>query len=386
MRRGSRFLNNLLPGLSLGIVCLLLLLALLSFSSANRARQYFSSEATAQGVAPKNTLNNNNGHQPQSSQKNRQPTPAITPLPISTNTVSSVALLGIYGGWGDRQPFQAWVNRYPDFTGNWQGGGVAGGPYLDNIHNNYPVVPGFTPLDGDIKQSCIGKYADWNAAASGAYNSKWKGVIDTYMVPHASQIYLVRINSEWSGNWSCSGPWPNGAEKNPVVSPATWVAMMRQVIGVLKKELPNTKIEVDGPTDDIQLPYYPGDDIVDLIGHDFYWLPKYDGSDSHATWTAHLPDLNYLSSMAKAHNKPMYIGEWCDGYTDGYVLSQFAQWMAANNVAGQMYWDTNDVVPNSCRLTDYPARQQAYSDAFKGTQYNGTFFKHKALPADKAPY
>jgi hypothetical protein len=277
------------------------------------------------------------------------------------------------------------MNRYPDFIGDWQGGGVDGGPYLDNVVNDYPVISGFSPIDGVPSNHCSGNFSNWNAAASGAYNSKWKGVIDFYMVPHARQLYAVRVDAEWDGNWSCGSPFVNGSESDPTIPASTWVAAMRQVIGVLRQELPKVKIEVDGPTDAAQVAYYPGDDMVDLIGHDFYFLPTYDGRDSHADWARHLPLLYYLSDFAKSHGKPLYFGEWCDGYTDGYIITQFAQWMASNNVAGQMYWDSNSAVPDSCQLEDHPARQQAYKNAFANTQYNGSFFTLKLLPS-KNPF
>jgi hypothetical protein len=97
--------------------------------------------------------------------------------------------------------------------------------------------------------------------------------------------------------------------------------------------------------------------------------------------------MNYLSSFAKAHNKPIAVGEWCDTYTDGVNLSKFVDWMKNNNVVAQTYWDSDDAIgaTGGCDLTDAgaPARKAAYIAAFGGTSYQGTYWPTPllALPA-----
>jgi hypothetical protein len=56
--------------------------------------------------------------------------------------------------------------------------------------------------------------------------------------------------------------------------------------------------------------------------------------------------------------------------------------MKANNVVAQVYWDSNDAIssPAGCRLLDYPARQQAYLDAFGNSSYTGTYWNRLTLP------
>ena len=154
--------------------------------------------------------------------------------------------------------------------------------------------------------------------AAGNYDSTINSQIQTYLVPIAAQLYDIRLSHEWNGNLYCDSPWYGGGDWSPNVTPAVWISAWQHIHDLLKAQFPNVKFEWDGPMDDTQATYYPGDHYVDLIGNDAY-VGNGGTSDSAAltAWQNRMLgfdgwNLGLLIAFAQQHNKPLVFPEWSD--------------------------------------------------------------------------
>jgi hypothetical protein len=300
---------------------------------------------------------------------------------VQTPPSGGTPLLGLYQGDNTNPAFHVWAGRYPDFTINYSQMGPGAGGNNPSNNNGYPVLVAFGHLDAN--------YPDANAAANGLYNSAYAQTVSSFIAPYASKVYAIRVDSEWQGNWSSYSPWYNGSESSPTITPATWIAGVRNLIAQIKANpaTANIPIEFDAPNTDVENNYYIGDDVVNFIGFDKYFDSNY-YPNSSAAWANETTrtdccNINTMASFARAHGKLMIVPEWCDTFTDGYIIPLFAAWMAANNVIAQSYWDSSDAIgaAGGCRLLDYPAREQAYINAFGNTHYTGSYWKLIPVPS-----
>jgi hypothetical protein len=107
-------------------------------------------------------------------------------------------LIGVYAGPTDNSTPALMGYRW-DFTigrsyqDNCAGCGVSGLTYL----HGYPVV-----IDLQHVQS---SYPDFHAAATGGYDMDYRKTVAA-LIPYSKEIYAVRIDSEFNGNWAASTP------------------------------------------------------------------------------------------------------------------------------------------------------------------------------------
>lgn len=104
---------------------------------------------------------------------------------------------------------------------------------------------------------------------------------------------------------------------------------------------------------------YPGDQYVDLIGQDFYWINAFNGTDPNVAFRLKQSDtygLNFISAFARTHNKPMSLGEWGVNYDGPQYVSLMLEYCAQNNVAFQAYFnaDNGGNFNNRLDLNQYP--------------------------------
>jgi acid phosphatase len=308
-------------------------------------------------------------------------------------------LLGVYGQVPST--FQAAYGRLPDFQGNqaYTGpayGGSNGGVNSGSLMGGYPFVAGFGVLGNDF--TCA--METMKAAASGTYDAADQTSVNNNILA-GGVVYAIRFNWEWQGSYFCFSPWPyplnetvapDPSGNGPVWTPAVWAAATARAINLVKATpgMGNVKIEIDAPADDTQATYIDAlfattaGPKIDLLGLDIYFGGGGNPGTSDDGWNYAAPQLAYQSAYARAHNKPMYVGEWCDQYTDGVNITRFAQWMKDNNVVGHMYWDDDSSGP-ICTLHGAPARLAAWNAAFANTSYQGNFWTLKPLPAVLTP-
>jgi hypothetical protein len=303
----------------------------------------------------------------------------ITIIPPNTNANASTALLGLYQGQGTSPVFHTWAGRYPDFVINWA--------FMSPDGGSDPSNNGGDPVILSMNSMGTNTCTDVNAAASGACDNDYRTVVSNLMVPYASHIYAIRINTEWPQG-SDTGYAPFDSACNVKFASTPWSQGIQHLINVIRSypALSQVKIEMDAPQSVVQQAYWPGDSYVDLTGFDRYWFSQYEGSDSHVAWnnaqTRHDPcsiNINTAAAWGAAHGKALIISEWCDTYGDGFIIDQFSAWMKTNNVVAQTYWDSNDAIssPLGCKLLDQSARQTAYFNAFGGSAYTGSYWTLK---------
>jgi len=184
-----------------------------------------------------------------------------------------------------------------------------------------------------------------SSAAAGEYDAEFQK-IGALLVAKGRADAIVRLGWEFNGNWY---PW--SANKDPV----SFVGAFRHVVGVLRavpgqhfRIVWNPSLGVGSVSPQT---LWPGDDVVDLIGIDFYnqsWRRQ--DSDPAVRWEGYLTGnygLDWLGRFAAAHGKPIVVPEWGTGTRpDGHgwgddplFIHNMAAWMRAHRVAYQGYWD-----------------------------------------------
>ena len=248
------------------------------------------------------------------------------------------------------------------YQDNCRGCGVSGLARL----GHYPVI-----IDLQHVQST---YPDFSVAADGGYDDDYRHTA-RQLVPYADQIYAVRIDSEFNGAWSAASAFAGGR----AIAPSTWIAGFRRLAFAVRTALPGARIVWNpniGQHD--PFPYYPGDDVVDLIGPDIYCQPAY-SSTSADCWDKvlhgpRLSNLDVYAIFAKTHDKPIIIPEWGDSFGDGTLIGHMREWMDRNHVVAQSYWDSGEALSRTASLSCLTVNQRAYVDAFGHRPYAGKYW------------
>jgi hypothetical protein len=276
-------------------------------------------------------------------------------------------LIGVYAGPGDDStpalmgyPWDYTIGR--SYQDPCAGCGVSGLTYL----HGYPVIIDLYHVQPS--------YPKFDVAAAGGYDTLYRQTVAS-LIPYANEIYAVRIDSEFNGSWSASTPFKGWQP----VSSATWIAGFRRLALIVRQALPNAKIIWNpniGQND--PFPYYPGDDVVDLIGPDMYCNPAHYASPARC-WNDFLSgangvNLDAFASFAQQHHKSLAIPEWADLFGDGVFIQDVQQWADQHDVVAQSYWDSGDALETTASLPALKGDQEAYVQAFGHRPYAGTFW------------
>ena len=160
----------------------------------------------------------------------------------------------------------------------------------------------------------------------------------------------------------------------------TMAAEAERAPTLLKAKLLRVKFEWDGPSDETQAAYYPGDNYVDVIGID---ACVGDGATNDsaalADWTASITgqrgwlNLSYLLTFSAAAQQAVRCAGmgWSQRLpsklrTGNPIITQFANLFASLSLGprnavlvAQSYWD-NDAACAGCGLGDYAGKKAAY--------------------------
>jgi hypothetical protein len=232
-------------------------------------------------------------------------------------------------------------------TSGWDGMDGAGGSedwMLDQWRNTgYRLVLGVPILPGGSG----GTLAD---GAAGDYNQYFTILAQTLVNDGAANA-ILRLGWEFNGTWY---PWSVASNTDAQNFAEFWrqiVNTMRAVPGQQFKFLWNPN---GGGSSSWNLELaYPGSAYVDYIGtdvYDEYWGSPFTPQASWSNAVTQTWGLNWLTTFAAAEGRPIAIPEWSvDFRTDGhglgddpYFISQFANWIAANNVAFTCIFSFND--------------------------------------------
>jgi hypothetical protein len=217
---------------------------------------------------------------------------------------------------------------------------------------------------------------------SGEFAQEASGEFDQYfrelgrkLVHHGLAHTIIRLGYE--ANNPDIGPW------QATDDPPGYVAAYRHIVGVLRA-VPGSDFLFDwnptaGLTPNLPLnsfaSFYPGNDVVDIIGLDVYDI---DWNDPTATpqqrWNQLLTEplgLEAQRAFAATQGKPVSFPEWgvytdqttpiAGGGDDPYYVNQMASWITGSNSAYESYFDMNW---GGGTLTDFVDSKAAYRADF----------------------
>ena len=215
--------------------------------------------------------------------------------------------------------------------------------------------------------------ASLRAAADGAYDDQFRK-LGVLLVAKGQAKAILRLGWEFNGGWY---PWKANGD------PAAFKAAFRHVVGILRSTPgqhfrfvwnPSANAGSVSPQD-----LWPGDDVVDLIGLDFYnqsWRKQ--DSDPQVRWQNYLTGnygLNWVARFAATHRKPIVIPEWGTGTRpdkhgfgdDPTFIRNMAAWMRAHDVLYHSYWDyTAPDYDSTMSAGKFPQTLAAYKAEFGG--------------------
>ncbi len=221
-----------------------------------------------------------------------------------------------------------------------------------------------------LEESDRGQFAQ---GAAGAFDSHFRDLGRTLVAKGLGRS-IVRLGYE--ANNPNIGPW------QATDDPAGYVTMYRHVVQVLRA-IPGAEFTFDwnpcvglsgGRALTSFASFYPGDDVVDIIGQNVYDVKWADPGATPAQRWSHLVTrplgLREHGVFARARGKQMSFPEWglyapgdqyAGGGDDPYFIDRMADWMEANDVTYQAYfdWDWGGGV-----LADFPNAAARYRDRF----------------------
>jgi len=189
--------------------------------------------------------------------------------------------------------------------------------------------------------------------AAGAYDSHFRA-LGTTLKKYGRENSYIRLG--WEGN----GTWMAWSANGDV---AGWKACFRREVQALRSVAPGVQIDwnmnKDGATSAVDL--YPGDDVVDVVGVDYYSM--YPSLNKKADW-----DSTYIKrrndspvgigawlAFAKSHGKKLSVPEWGvnhggGGGDDSAYVQYMYNFFTANaaQIAYEAYF--NSQCPNFCIL------------------------------------
>jgi hypothetical protein len=268
-----------------------------------------------------------------------------------------------FAGMSNAQDLEWW-------TAPWVGAGcqlVLGVPMIPENSNG---VPAGTLADG----------------AAGKYNNYFRALASTLLSAGLGNS-ILRLGWEFSGSWY---PWS--------VSNATeaenFAKYWRQIV-IAMRGVSGTHFTFDWnpaggfttwPIDDA----YPGNDYVEYVGLDRFdqtWLSPLTPELAWNNLTTMADGMGWLVKFGAAHDKPLTLSEFgvslrSDGRglgDDPYFINQMAAWIASNNVAFDLYYNSDSQAPDQYdAITDgnFPNALTAYEADFdpapSGGSHSGT--------------
>jgi hypothetical protein len=290
------------------------------------------------------------------------PAPASGGDGANTSTLSGLAWSSGATDTGDN--FANWRGRPLDVAttfeddGTWKGTEVVWAletGELADFKGRLSIAIPMLSNGGDTFEQC----------AAGAYDVHFRA-LGTTLKNYGRENSYIRLGWEGNGNWY---PWSaNG-------NTAGWKACFRREVQALRSVAPRVQIDwnmnKDGRTNAAHI--YPGDDVVDVIGVDYYSM--YPALNSQANW-----DRTYMKignddtpigigawlAFAKSHGKRLSVPEWGvnnggdggGGDDDVYVQYMYNFFKTnADHIAYEAYF--NSQCPNFCIVPTSKSPQAA---------------------------
>lgn len=202
------------------------------------------------------------------------------------------------------------------------------------------------------------------SVASGSGTDALTHLARTLIDNRLARRTIVRIG------WESGGPWFRWAARP---DPEGYRQAYRRVTSTLRQTIPGLRTEFNLDCDHYPTTpaWYPGDDVVDVIGVDCYSRAPWDPE----TWNQR-PDgwrwiLNQVRGLAKSHGKALAVSEWGVGLDRSSLVTDFLSWARRANVLYHVYFQGRGTFPNGqswdTYLTDnhQPNTAQAYREGIR---------------------
>jgi hypothetical protein len=197
------------------------------------------------------------------------------------------------------------------------------------------------------------------SVASGTYDSYYQDAARELVAnsPGSRPIY-IRTGWEFNGNWQ---PWAGAGE------PETYKQAFRRFVSQFRSVSSRFVFEWAPNIGDHGMnpeAGYPGDDVVDIIGLDFYYDRQWDPQDATTAWAYMLNrkyGLVWHRDFAAAHSKPIAYAEWgIKNDNDAIYINKAAEWFLRQDLVYQSYWNSNADYPGKLSDNQYPSVTRSY--------------------------
>jgi hypothetical protein len=301
---------------------------------------------------------------------------------------------------------EAWLGRPLDVAGTTINtmSYIGGGKSYTTASGAYPLLEVSFPLLSIFGES--NNLDDMAMAASGAYDAAYTQMAEG-LAAWKNPLLSVRIGWELNGNWY---KWSNGVGTNATY--ANYIAAFKRAAAIVRAKNPLALIQwciAWGQPD--PTPYWPGaydaatnPGGVDVVSMDFYQanISQYNDPGHTSTWAMAQSGaqgsgpivLDWMVTFAQTNHVKVALSEYGagapsskgegsgPGLDDGTWTTASIAWM--NGLpAGLLLWvNWSDDAPADDIVTSgaNPAEQAAWVTAWKGTRFEGTWWKGAAPP------
>lgn len=290
------------------------------------------------------------------------PAPPAAPAPqvgAGTAQPGATYLRSVYVGNDvpDLHAYEAWLGRRTDgvqlHTGRagWSDWLSSIGWLADRWHGVDRTIFWSIPL--------FAEGATLEEASAGAYNDRYVAAARVLAAARpAPERVRVRTGWEFNGTWQ---PWAAGGKE------AAYRGAFRQFVASFRSVSDRFEFEWTPNAGDFGMnpeEAYPGDDVVDVIGMDFYYNHEWDSPDPLAAWSWKVNErygLAWHQRFAAAHGKPTAYAEWGVGSdADAPFVAAAAAWFAAHDVVYASYWNSNAAYRGKLSDNQFPNVTPAY--------------------------
>jgi hypothetical protein len=297
---------------------------------------------------------------------------------------------------------EAWLGRPMDLAGttitttSYIGSGT---PYT-TTSGARPLLECSFPLLSIFGES--NNLNDMAKAAGGSYDSTYEAMAQA-LASWANPLLSVRIGWELNGNWY---KWSSGVGTNATY--ANFVSAFKRAAVLVRKHNPHVLVQWNlawGQPD--PSPYWPGaydansnPGGVDVVSMDFYQanISQYNNGGKQSTWALAQSgvtiDLDWMVAFARKNGVKIALSEYGagspsskgegsgPGLDDGTWTAASIAWMNSQP-AGFFLWTAwSDDAPADDIVTAHsnPNEQAAWSAAWKGTHFGGTWWGGTSPP------
>lgn len=295
-------------------------------------------------------------------------------------------MLGVYGENSMRRvlEFEAWLGRKVDVIlctvdfYKWENY-----RYVDWLSRTVYGERGDRRLIYDVPIIING--ASYSEARAGGYDDHWQCLAESIISNNPGDYEIViRPSHEMNGDWFA---WGVGGARQDRIS--DFIASWRRFHGVFRGVKGGERFRfsfstTEGASD--PRPMWPGDEYVDIVGHDVYWKPKamggegWETNDPKEAWEKRVNNgynewgVGGMHAFAKAKGKPFQIDEWGVWGPDAAPFVEgMAAFLNANGVRLHTYWNSDAAYPGELhhRNKDWPGTTEVFRSNFGKASASG---------------